>query len=77
MQRPYLTTVLYGAVSVVMYFLLLAKQDLITDTFAKGGMYAVLPIAMAFAFSFFHGHFTGGFWSCLGIEASRKIKEVK
>lgn len=76
-QRPYLKTVLHGAVSIALYALLLAKQDLITGTFAKGGTVAVLPIAMAFVFSFFHGNFTGSFWSSCGIEASKKCKEVK
>lgn len=76
-QRPYLKTVLYGAVSVGLYVLLLTRQDLINGTFAKGGLYAFLPIAMAFVFSFVHGNFTGNFWSSLGVEASKKHKEVK
>jgi hypothetical protein len=32
---------------------------------------------MAFVFSYFHGSFTGNFWTVLGIEAARKKKEVK
>ena len=76
-KRPYLQTALFGVVSIALYVLLLAKQDLINDNFAKGGLYALLPIAMAFVFSFFHGHFTGYFWSSLGVEASKKTKEVK
>jgi hypothetical protein len=76
-NRPYLKTVLFGAVSVALYVLLLQKQDLINENFAKGGIYALLPIAMAFVFSFFHGNFTGCFWSSCGVEASKKTKEVK
>ena len=76
-KRPYLKTVLFGAVSIALYALLLVKQDLINDNFAKGGLFALLPIAMAFVFSFFHGNFTGCFWSSCGIEASKKTKEVK
>ena len=75
--RPYLKTALFGAVSIALYVLLLAKQDLINDNFARGGLYALLPIAMAFVFSFFHGNFTGCFWSSCGVEASKKTKEVK
>jgi hypothetical protein len=75
--RPYLQTALYGAVSVGLYALLLAKQDLINENVAKGGLFALLPIAMAFLFSFFHGNFTGCFWTSCGVEASRKTKEVK
>ncbi|HEY5998212.1 MAG TPA: hypothetical protein VI078_02805 [bacterium] len=76
-KRPYLKTVLYGAVSLGLYALLLARQDVINENFAKGGMIAILPIALAFLFSFVHGNFTGCFWSSCGVEASKKFKEVK
>lgn len=76
-KRPYLKTALYGAVSVGLYVLLLTRQDLINSNVAKGGLYAFLPISMAFIFSFVHGNFTGNFWSSLGVEASKKHKEVK
>jgi hypothetical protein len=45
--------------------------------FGRGGMYAVLPIVTAFLFSFFHGAFTGHFWTVLGVEAAKKKREVK
>ena len=76
-QRPYAQTALFGVVSIALYVLLLARQDLINENVAKGGLYALLPIAMAFVFSFFHGNFTGCFWTSCGIEASKKTKEVK
>jgi hypothetical protein len=76
-KRPYAKTVLYGVVSIALYALLLMKQDLVNDTFARGGAFAILPIAMAFLFSYVHGNFTGSFWSSCGIEASKKCKEVK
>jgi hypothetical protein len=49
----------------------------VNSTFAKGGLYALLPIITAFVFSYFHGTFTGHFWTVLGVEASKKKKEVK
>jgi hypothetical protein len=76
-RRTYLKTALFGAVSAVLYAVLLAKQDIINDTFAKGGLFALLPIAMAFVFSYVHGNFTGCFWSSCGVEASKKHQEVK
>lgn len=76
-DRPYAKTALYGVVSVALYVLLLTRQDLLNETMTKGGLYALVPIAMAFTFSFFHGNFTGSFWSSCGIEASKKCKEVK
>jgi hypothetical protein len=76
-NRPYVKTALFGAVSIGMYVLLLTRQDLINDNFAKGGLFAFLPIVTAFLFSFVHGGFTGNFWSSLGVEASKKKAEVK
>jgi hypothetical protein len=76
-QRPYLKTALFGVVSIALYFILLTSQDVINETMVKGGLYALVPIAMAFLFSFVHGNFTGCFWSSCGIEASKKHKEVK
>jgi len=76
-KKPYAQTALFGVVSIALYVLLLSKQDLINENVAKGGLYALLPIAMAFTFSFFHGNFTGCFWTSCGVEASKKTKEVK
>ena len=76
-KKPVGTMIVMGLISIALYATLLAKQDLVNSTFAKGGLYALLPIITAFVFSFFHGTFTGHFWTVLGIEASRKKKEVK
>ena len=76
-KKPYGKMIFMGIISVVLYITLLLKQDIINKYFALGGMYAFLPIATAFIFSFFHGSFTGDFWTVLGIEAAKKRKEVK
>ena len=76
-KKPVGAMIVMGLISIALYTTLLLKQDLINSTFAKGGWYALLPIIMAFVFSYFHGSFTGNFWTVLGIEAARKKKEVK
>ncbi len=76
-KKPVVAMIVMGIISVALYATLLAKQDLVNSTFAKGGLYALLPIITAFVFSFFHGTFTGHFWTVLGVEASKKKKEVK
>ncbi|MCI5159267.1 MAG: universal stress protein, partial [Candidatus Electrothrix sp. AUS1_2] len=57
---------IYGIVVIILYSLLLARQDFINANFARGGWYALLPIITAFIFSLAHGKFTGSFWSVLG-----------
>jgi hypothetical protein len=69
--------ILAGIVSVGLYAALLTHQDILNDSFSRGGIFALLPIATAFVFSFVHGSFTGHFWTFLGIEASKKKLEVK
>lgn len=76
-KRPYMKMALAGVVSVALYAVLLLRQDSVNAYFSKGGMYAVLPIALAFVFSYVHGSFTGFFWSVMGIEAAKKKQEVK
>lgn len=61
-----------GILSVFMYAVLFAKQELINDHFARGGLYAFLPILAAFLFSLVHGSFTGHFWSVLGMHPKQK-----
>lgn len=76
-KKPVAAMVAMGIISLALYATLLLKQDLINSTFSQGGWYALLPIITAFVFSFFHGSFTGNFWTVLGVEAARKKKEVK
>jgi len=76
-KKPVAAMVVMGIVSIALYTTLLMKQDMINSTFAQGGWYALLPIIVAFVFSYFHGGFTGHFWTVLGVEAARKKREVK
>ena len=76
-KKPYIKALLFGIISVGLYGALLTNQDLLNSTFSKGGMIAFLPIGTAFLFSFIHGTFTGDFWTVMGVEPARKIKEGK
>lgn len=76
-KKPIGKMLLFGIVSISLYVALLLNQDLISSNFTKGGLYALLPILTALTFSYIHGTFTGNFWTVLGIEASKKKKEVK
>ena len=76
-KKPYGLTILFGIVSIALYVALLSNQDTLNGNFARGGLFAFLPIITAFIFSYFHGAFTGHFWTVLGVEASKKKQEVK
>ena len=71
-KKPYLMTVVVGAVSLVMYVALFTHQEWVTETFTKGGYYAAYPIVAAFLFSFIHGAFASNLLSSLGLEAKKK-----
>jgi hypothetical protein len=70
-KKPVWKMVFFGICSAIMFGAVLAQQGLITAYFTRGALYAALPIAGAFAISYIHGHFTGYFWTVLGIEARK------
>jgi len=76
-KKPYGKMIFMGVISVGMYAALLLNQDFLNNYFGRGGVYAFLPIAAAFAFSIVHGSFTGDFWTVLGVEAAKKKREVR
>jgi uncharacterized membrane protein (DUF485 family) len=76
-KKPVGKMIIMGIISISLYTALLMNQDIINNYIGRGGVYALLPIVMAFIFSFIHGNFTGDFWTVLGVEAARKKKEVK
>lgn len=76
-KKPVGQMAVMGIISIGLYVALMSHQDMVNGTFAQGGWFAFLPIITAFVFSFFHGSFTGHFWTVLGVEASKKKTEVK
>jgi len=76
-KKPYGAAIILGIISLGLYVGLLTQQEVVNEYFTKGGVYAFMPIAAAFLFSVVHGNFTGNFWTVLGVEASKKKKEVK
>jgi len=76
-KKPYGAAIILGVISLALYVGLLTQQEVVNEYFTKGGVYAFLPIGAAFLFSLVHGNFTGNFWTVLGVEASKKKKEVK
>ncbi|MFA7096372.1 MAG: hypothetical protein WC383_07770 [Gammaproteobacteria bacterium] len=59
----------YGFASAGLYLLLFVYAKAIMQYSAQGGWYFVIPVAVAFVFSYVHGNFTSYFWDALGIKA--------
>jgi hypothetical protein len=70
-KKPIGKMVLFGAMSLGAYTLLLSNMKIVTDTFTLGGWYAVLPVGTAFLFSFVHGAFASNLLSVLGLEPKK------
>ncbi|MDR3556928.1 MAG: hypothetical protein P4L55_19410 [Syntrophobacteraceae bacterium] len=60
----------YGLASAACYAAVFTHANSVAQVFAKGGLYAALPIVTVLAFSFVHGAFAHNLWSLLGIEAA-------
>lgn len=71
-----LRTIALGAVSLALYLLLFTNERAVLELSLAGGWGFMVPITIAFAFSFIHGAFTGGFWDMLGLKAQIR-KEPK
>jgi len=70
-SKPYLKTIIFGAVSLSAYYMLFTNEKLVTDTFTMGGWHWVYPVGAAFFFSFTHGAFASNLLSTIGIEAKK------
>lgn len=71
-KKIVIQTIMYGAITAALYAAVFSFANPITELFARGGLYAALPIATVFVFSFAHGAFASNLWSMLGIEAITK-----
>ncbi len=71
-KKPYLKALLFGIVSLVLYVLVFTNEQFVRETWAKGGVYAVLPLATVFVFSFIHGNFADGLMYLFGLTAKKK-----
>ena len=66
-----LKTLIFGTMTAALYAAVFTNSEFIMTYFTKGGIYALLPVATVFVFSYAHGSFTSNFWSALGIEGSK------
>jgi len=76
-KKPVGKTIIFGALTAALYAAVFWKSDLLMKFFARGGLYAALPIATAIIFSFAHGAFASNLWSLLGIHARTKVEAHK
>jgi len=67
----------FGAASAAVFGGIFLFANPITEMFARGGIYAAMPIATVFLVSYVHGGFASNLWSALGIEAKRPAKTVQ
>jgi hypothetical protein len=69
--NPVTRAVLFGVLTLALYFLLYLFEDEILAFTSRGRWYFIAPVVIAFVFSFTHGTFTGHFWDLLGIKARK------
>ncbi|HAI70514.1 MAG TPA: hypothetical protein DCM38_13885 [Gammaproteobacteria bacterium] len=64
----FIKTVLWGLLVITLYSSLYFAETQVIQWTAEGRWTFIIPITIAFVFSFAHGHFTGEFWDLLGIK---------
>ncbi len=60
-----------GLASAVLYAALFGNEQVVMDISRQGKWTFIVPIGIAFVFSWVHGAFTGEFWDVLGIKAKK------
>ena len=74
-KKNWIVLISLGGLSAILYyFLYLYSNDLleIAQRVQKGEkLLFLVPIAIAFVFSYIHGSFTGKFWTVLGLVAKK------
>lgn len=79
-KKPIAATLLFGIASVVLYTLLLTNADLFVEwanrTREGEKSLFIIPVIVAFVFSYFHGRFTGHFWESLGLNAAKTVTKT-
>lgn len=77
-KKTAVATAVFGIGSLALYLLLFAYADQLVlwaeQTRQGQKLLFVVPIAIAFLFSWVHGSFTGHFWELLGVRAAGKHK---
>ena len=75
LSRALISTLIMGALSAGLYFLLYIYSGVLPELAAQAGHgdkhYALIPLVIALVFSFVHGSFTGRFWDLLGLRAKK------
>lgn len=78
-KKPIVAALLFGIASVVLYALLFINSDLFVEwanrTRHGEKVFVLVPLVVAFVFSYFHGTFTSYFWEALGLQAAKSLKK--
>ena len=70
-KKPYGGMIVFGAISLTGYVLLMKNQGWVSEEYTMGGWHAAYPVVTAIIFSFIHGAFASNLLSVLGIEAKK------
>lgn len=70
--KPVRQAVIWGILSLIMYAAVFFNQQLVTDLFTRGGVFAAPVILTALFFSFVHGAFANYFIEAIGFKPASK-----
>lgn len=64
-------TAVLGIVVAALYFALFHYEKTLLSLSAQGKWNFIIPVGIAFVFSFVHGTFTSEFWDSLGLKGKK------
>jgi hypothetical protein len=76
-RKPWGKLLATGITTTCLYSLLFTYEKEVMLHFTRtDGLFPLLPVLTALAFSFSHGAFTGYFWEALGMKGRPKVEEL-
>jgi hypothetical protein len=80
-RYPTVSTLLFGAASLALYALLLTNSGLLIELAERTrngeSRFFLVPVSVAFVFSYIHGTFTGQFWDRIGVRPASRAAGAK
>ena len=70
-RKEVVGVLIFGSITAILYFLLFYFERPILELVSQGRWHFLIPVAIAFTFSFFHGQFTSRFWDIFNIKAKQ------
>ena len=70
--KTFRRAIFWGVISLAMYLAVFLNEEIVTQYFTEGGVFSIVIVVTALAFSFVHGSFANYILELIGIRPSQE-----